>query len=125
MGFKISACDALTDSVTFDVKGLGTLEVTYKSTGYSYGVAIQAQDELASATSEAAKRDISIQALLKLVVGWDLLEDDGTPAAVTLETLNKLPVKVVTLIINASRKTADNPRACNSSGWSIVRLRLG
>jgi hypothetical protein len=118
MGFKISACDALTDSVTFDVKGLGTLEVTYKSTGYSYGVAIQAQDELASATSEAAKRDISIQALLKLVVGWDLLEDDGTPAAVTLETLNKLPVKVVTLIINALGDALKSQNVPEDSGQS-------
>jgi hypothetical protein len=100
MAFKRSAAQKLTDVLTIDIDGLGELNITYKTTGHSYGTAIASSDRLAAAKSEAEKREISVSTLLELVTEWDVLEDDNvTPCPIKLEVLNDLPAAGVNKLV--------------------------
>lgn len=52
----------------------------------------------------AEMSNINVQQVLSYVVEWDLLEDDGSPVALTVERISELPQKFLETVVQAITK---------------------
>src|SRR5262245_9702231 len=115
---KLSDIASKTSELAVDIDGVGTLHVQYRTNGYTYGTALDSKTQLAKARTEEDKEKIITKALISLIQGWDLEEDDGSPSPIDEATIAKLPMPIVGAIFEELIKTMASVHVPEAKGAS-------
>lgn len=99
MAIKKSSLET-TATMTVEFGDVGNLNIVYRPRGFAYSEAQSLWSDLKGLSEQQQQARMS-EALLRLVVSWDLMDDDGNQLPVTNEVVESLPLQFAIKVFTA------------------------